>query len=187
MQIVIGIVGEKGAGKQTLVDYLIDSSKAKICHMRFSDLLKDTLTLWNLPHSRSNFQQTAIIFNKTFGDGTLSRAIRKRVENEPSQIVVLDGVRWLSDEELIRSFPNSLMIYITASAEVRFARLKKRNEKIGEAEMNFDQFLEEEKVQTETLIPQIGQRCDIRIDNNGTFEDLQNEVKKIQSQNLNIF
>lgn len=178
MQLVIGIVGEKGSGKQTFADFLKEiASDKRINHMRFSDLLRDTLTLWNLSHSRSNLQKVAIAFNSTFGEGTVSRALHKRVENDPADIVILDGVRWLSDEKLIREFPLNYLVYITADAKIRFERLKKRNDKIGEGEMDFAQFEREEKVQTETYIPQIGERSNLKIDNGGTFEDLNQKTR----------
>jgi uridine kinase len=119
----------------------------------------------------------SISFDATFGKGTLSHAILKKVQSDPSQIVILDGVRWLSDEELIGSFDKKFMVYVTASAENRFERLKTRNEKVGEGDVTFEQFLAEEKVKTETLIPKIGKRADIKIENNGTFSDLEKQVK----------
>jgi dephospho-CoA kinase len=176
--IVLGLVGEKGSGKQTFSDYLKKFAKGKkIAHMRFSDILRETLELWSLELSRANYQQVSIAFNKTFGAGTLSRALYNRVLKQEADIVILDGVRWLSDEELINSFPQKFMIYVTAKAENRFERLKTRNEKVGEGDVTFEQFLAEEKVKTETLIPKIGKRADIKIDNNGSFKDLEEKVK----------
>ena len=182
---VLGLVGEKGSGKQTFADFLKKAAKGKkIVHMRFSDILKETLELWSLELTRSNYQQVSIAFNKTFGAGTLSRALYNRVMKQPADIVILDGVRWLSDEELINSFPEKFLIYITASAENRFERLKIRNEKVGEGDVSFDQFLAEEKVKTETLIPKIGKRADIKVTNNGSFQDLQKQVKDFVTQKV---
>ncbi len=176
--IVLGLVGEKGSGKQTFADFLKKEAKGKkIVHMRFSDILKETLELWSLELTRANYQQVSIAFNKTFGNGTLSKALYNRVMKQPADIVILDGVRWLSDEELINSFPQKFLIYITADAKTRWERLKLRGEKAGEANASLEQFMAEEKVKTETLIPKIGKRADIKIDNNGTFENLKTEVK----------
>ncbi len=181
--IVLGLVGEKGSGKQTFADYLKKMAKGKkIAHMRFSDILKETLELWSLELTRSNYQQVSIAFNKTFGAGTLSNALYQRVMKQPADIVILDGVRWLSDEKLINSFPEKRLIYITAKAKTRWERVTKRGEKAGEADASLEQFMAEEKVKTETLIPKIGKRADIRIDNNGTFKDLENQVKDFVSK-----
>lgn len=136
----------------------------------------ETLQLWSLELTRSNYQQLSIALNKTFGDGTLSRAIYNRVMKQPADIVILDGVRWLSDEKLINSFPKKSLVYVTASSKNRFERLKKRHEKVGEAEKTFEQFIAEEKVETETLIPKIGKRADIKVGNNGSIEDLRKRI-----------
>jgi dephospho-CoA kinase len=181
--IVLGLVGEKGSGKQTFSDFLKKAAKGKkIAHMRFSDILRETLELWSLELTRSNYQQLSIAMNKTFGKGTLSRALYQNVLKKDADIVILDGVRWLSDEELINSFDKKFMIYVTASAENRFERLKTRNEKVGEGDVTFEQFKAEEKVKTETLIPKIGKRADIKIDNNGTFDDLEKAVQNFIKQ-----
>lgn len=181
--IVLGLVGEKGSGKQTFADYLKKMAKGKkIAHMRFSDILKETLELWSLELTRSNYQQVSIAFNNTFGAGTLSNALYQRVMKQPADIVILDGVRWLSDEKLINSFPEKRLIYITAKAKTRWERVTKRGEKAGEADASLEQFMAEEKVKTETLIPKIGKRADIRIDNSGTFKDLENQVKDFVSK-----
>ncbi len=181
--IVLGLVGEKGSGKQTFADYLKKMAKGKkIAHMRFSDILKETLQLWSLELTRSNYQKASIAFNKTFGKGTLSNALYQRVMQQPADIVILDGVRWLSDEELINSFPKKYLVYITANPETRWERVTKRGEKAGESDASLEQFMAEEKVKTETLIPKIGKRADIKIDNNGTLADLERQVKQFVSK-----
>lgn len=183
--IVLGLVGEKGSGKQTFSDFLKDlAADKKIVHMRFSDILRETLELWSLELSRTNYQQLSIAMNKTFGKGTLSRALYNNVLKKEADIVILDGVRWLSDEELLSSFPHKFMIYITADVEKRYQRVVKRKEKIGEGDATLEQFKAEEKVKTETLIPKIGKRADIKIDNNGTLEDLKKLVNQLLHQHL---
>ena len=99
-------------------------------------------------------------------------------------MVILDGVRWLSDEELINSFPEKFLIYITAEAKTRWERLKLRGEKVGEANASLEQFMAEEKVKTETLIPKIGKRADIKVENNGSFEELEKKVRQFVSSRI---
>lgn len=183
--IVLGLVGEKGSGKQTFSDFLKEiATDKKIVHMRFSDILRETLELWSLDLSRTNYQQLSIAMNKTFGKGTLSRALYQNVLKKDADIVILDGVRWLSDEELINSFPEKFMIYITADVEKRYQRVVKRKEKKGEGDASLEQFKAEEKVKTETLIPKIGKRADIKIDNNGTRDELKEMTKKVFQKSL---
>ena len=178
MKLLIGIIGEKGSGKETagaLIRRFISPSSVAL--FRSSDLLKDTLNLWSLPLSRHNLQYLAICMNKQFGDESLSFGVRERIKKSRADILILDGVRWKSDEKLVRSFSPNLLLYVTAKPRIRFLRLKRRNEKAGEGSMSFAQFLKEEKAATETEIASIGSRADRRIVNDGDMNVLRKSVR----------
>lgn len=175
--LLIGLVGEKGSGKDTLAHYLQENSQKKIIHIRFSDLLKQTLKLWDLPETRSNLQKLAQVL-EDFGEGTVAHGLEKQIQNSDAEIIILDGIRWKPDLKLLEKFPEHKLIYITADPESRFQRLKSRGEKIGEAEMSFEQFLEEEKAPNELLIPEIGLKADIKMENNGSVEEFQEKIKR---------
>lgn len=174
---IIGLVGEKGSGKETFGNFLMEVAKdKKVKRIRFSDLLNYTLKLWDLPATRENLQHLAVVMDQGFGEGTLTSAIYQRVRDLKADIVILDGVRWKTDEMLVRSFPRNYLLHITADPDLRFKRLKKRDEKKGEAK-TLAQFMKSEKAKNELSIPQIGKRADLKIVNNGTFEDLKKEVE----------
>jgi dephospho-CoA kinase len=182
MKIVIGLVGEKGSGKETFGNFLMEIAEGKkIKRIRFSDLLNFTLKLWDLPQTRENLQNLAVIMDTNFGNGTLTSAVSKQIQDIEADIVILDGVRWETDEYLIRSFPMNCLVYITADSDLRYKRLKARQEKKNEAK-TLDQFVREEKAPNEVLIPIIGNRSEYKIENNGSFEELKEKVLKFYSQ-----
>lgn len=182
MKIIIGLVGEKGSGKETFGNFLIEVAKGKkVTRVRFSDLLNETLELWDIPKTRENLQNLAVIMDQCFGVGTLTHAISQRLNKIDGDIILLDGVRWESDEKMIRSFSKNLLVYISADAPLRFERLQKRKEKHHEAE-TFEQFIKEETAKNELLIPKIGKRADIKIENNESFEDLKEKVNQFYSK-----
>lgn len=185
-KIVIGLVGEKRGGKGTFTEEFIKLCPPNtVTHHRFSDILYSTLKEWGIETSRGNLQQLSIAMKNTFGDGTLMRAVETRARNASTQIVILDGIRWLEDETLIRKFASeencrSYLIYITASPETRYDRALKSAEKVGENTLTSEQFMAAEQVETERYIPQIGSRADIRVDNDGTTKkNFLTKVKKI--------
>lgn len=179
MKIIIGLVGEKGCGKGTFKDLLSEiMPDKKIVHVRFSDVLVETLKLWGIPTSRENLQKLSPAMVRAYGEGTLTRAVKKRVEDLEADIVILDGVRWLSDAEMLRQFTRNLLVYVIADAELRFERTKNRKEKAGEENTNWEKFLQEEQAETEKYIPIIGALADYKILNNGSLEELREEVKK---------
>lgn len=183
MKYIIGLVGEKGSGKETFAKFLKEIIKNKtITHIRFSDILGETLTLWDLPKTRENYQHLAVIMDDGFGKGTLTHAISKKIQTTHSEIVVLDGVRWQSDIDLINTFPYHLLVYITADLPIRFERLKKRQEKKYEETTSFAQFMKEEKAKNELDIPIFGKKADYKIVNNGSMKDLKKQTEEFYKQ-----
>lgn len=185
MTLVIGLTGEKGSGKQTFTDLLTEIAEGKtIKQVRFSDILADTLKLWDIPQTRSNLQKLAITMDQGFGLGTLTHAMYYRVSQENADIVVIDGIRWHTDVEMLRKLPRNILIYITADIETRYQRLKTRSEKIAEQGLSFEQFMKEEKAKTELEISQLGTTADITIQNNSSVTTLKQLISDISKQLL---
>lgn len=180
---IIGLVGEKGSGKDTFAKYLQEISDKTVAHIRFSDLLKQTLKLWDLPQTRANLQKLAQVLEE-FGSGTVAHGLEKQIQSTKADIIILDGIRWNPDVELLNKFPEHKLVYITADPKLRFQRLKNRGEKDDEANLSYEQFQEEEKAPNELLIPEIGSEADHKIENNGSIEDFKKQVAEFISAKL---
>lgn len=187
MKLVVGLVGEKGSGKETfgnILQGLVPNASIKRIH--FSDVLLDTLELWNLPKSRENLQLLAQHMEE-YGRGTVANAAKKRVLGSNADIVIIDGVRWQPDLELVRSFPKNLLVYITADTETRFQRTKARKEKAFEDTTSHEQFIKEEGAKNEILIPEIGSKADFKVENSGDLNALKSRVEKFYLKYLSDF
>jgi dephospho-CoA kinase len=182
MKYLIGVVGENGAGKDTFTTFLTAAAAPlTVSKHRFSDVLYETLNSWGIETSRSNLQNLAIIMNKQFGKGSLTRAARTRVGSDEADIVIIEGVRWKSDEPMIRTFVNNLLVYITAEPKIRYGRMKTRGEKVGEKNFSYEQFEKEERAETELEIPKIGAKADFKIENNGSLDEFRHKVEDLVS------
>ena len=178
MKIVIGLVGEIGGGKGTFFTLLKEESpQYSIARIGFSDVIRETLTLWGLPNTRENLQKLPQAMDQFYGSGSLTHAIKKRAESKIEDIVVLDGVRWETDFEMIKSFPKNILVYVTAQPEVRFQRLRVRPQNTGDFNLEWATFLQQEQAPNETSIAHIGSRADYKIENNSTIEAYRNQVK----------
>lgn len=188
MKIVIGLVGEKSGGKGAFQKLLVEliNNQYRIAHVRFSDVLLETLKLWGIENSRPNLQKLSPAMVRAFGEGVLTRVVKKRIENLDVDIVILDGVRWFSDLEMLRQLPDNILIYITADAKKRHQRSQARKEKVGEENTTFEQFMKEEQAETEKYIPKIGARADYKITNNGNLEKLRQEIKALYHRHIKI-
>ena len=193
---VIGLVGEKGGGKETVGNSILQLSKGNRFQMmvnalkkkevffriRSSDILKEVLASYGIPQTRFNLQRLPEGMEDMFGDGALTNDVKQRILSSNADINIFDGVRWISDEKMIRSFVaphKNILIYVTAPVADRYERVKMRKEKEGEFGVSLEQFLQEEKASTETMIPIIGAHADFKIENSGTIRDLEIKVRKI--------
>jgi len=193
MKLVIGIVGPPLAGKETcanILEQLLVEDGYSVSRHTFSEILKETLDLWDIPHGRDNEQKLSILMNTEggFGDGALSCAMRRRLMEDDSDVAILDGVRWLGDERMIRSLEDDgikgVLIYITADEKVRYARLAARN-RAGESATTWEDFMRQEKARTEVDIPDIGGRAEITLENN--YDDVDHFARDVNRAYENLF
>ena len=181
MPIVIGLVGQPSAGKGTVAEMIVRCAKEAnltTASCRSRDILRETLDLWDIEANRANLQKLPELMTSTqgFGEGALSRALHKRLMTMTSDIVIADGMRWPSDEKMLRELPASVILYITADTKIRFERLKKR-QGVGEKDKTWKEFLAEEKAMTESYISTFGSHADWKIENNGTPKELEADVR----------
>jgi dephospho-CoA kinase len=186
MKLVIGITGPPLSGKETVarkLDELFKRDGFGVSRHRFGDIIRETLTLWDIPLGRKNEQVIPALMDSPvgFGPGTLSHAMKSRLSKDTTDVGVLDGVRWFTDEKMLRNLPAtgiaSAIIYVTASADRRFVRLKERN-RSGEGAQSRDEFDRYEKASTEVDIPAIGERADVTLMNDS--DDLQELYRQIE-------
>ncbi|MFA6365147.1 MAG: hypothetical protein WCW78_01970 [Candidatus Paceibacterota bacterium] len=184
MKVVIGLIGKPLSGKETVGTMLIERIQniGKVAHRRrFRDILEYTLTKWDIECNRTNLQKLAqiMVAEGAFGPNALSHAVYNYFIRDSADVVIADGVRWLSDEKMIRDIPNNkgILLYISSNQETRFARAQARQRE-GEQNLTREQFLIEDSATTETFIDAIGLRADWTIYNEDgmTLEKLRSRV-----------
>ncbi|MBI4035951.1 AAA family ATPase [Candidatus Daviesbacteria bacterium] len=181
---IIGLVGEKGSGKQTFVNFLKQiAPNLNIRQVRFSDILAQTLLIWDIPITRPNLQKLSLVMNEAFGQGSLANAAKFSIEGDTADITIFDGIRREAELKLVKSMKNSTIIYITAQQDLRYKRLKARSEKVGETGLTFEQFLTEENSKAEGNIVNLGKKADIKIENNGSLEEFKKKIEAFVKSN----
>jgi len=181
--IAIGVIGENGAGKGTFVSNIetkLVAAGVEVEVLKFSDVLSDTLKVWNLLGGRGNLQRLSASMSVAFGPEALANAVYGRISicHDASGVLLLDGVRSEADAAMVGRFSRHFLVYITARPEVRHKRARDRGEKFGEDVMSFEQFMEEGRAKVEAPIPIIGARAHVKIINNDSLEDYEGEIKK---------
>lgn len=177
--LVLGIVGQKGSGKGTVAQYLVEHHQA--AHFKFSDPLTDTLNRFHLPITRDHQIRLALFFREQFGEDILGQVILADVGVSPAPIVVVDGIRYWDEVHLLKKLPAFKLVHVTAEVGKRYERTLIRGEKENDGDYSFEDFVAEHQRPTEVTIKAIAARADIHLDNNGNFEDLHRQVKKMMS------
>lgn len=186
-KIVIGWCGKKGSGKGTgtamLKEIIYDTEiRPSMTTHSTSGILTDLCNAVGLLPSRPTLQLLPEILKKEFPGWTLAEKIRRKVEEDESQISQIDSLRLPEDLLMIKSFSYFLIVYIEADDKIRFERLKRRNEKPGESKLTWEQFLKEENASTETAIEEIAKSRDFRITNSGTPENLKLQIQEFVTE-----
>lgn len=177
MKKVIGIFGEKGSGKETFTQLLKELLPGKkVQGVRTSEILKQTLLFWNLPDVRENYSMLVTNMERVFGPGTLAKANSKLIDNSDADIIVVDGIRRQPEVDLVKSFPGSILIYLTTNSQVRFERIKARGERENERSMTHEEFIEEESLPTEQYFDQMKEMADLTLENSEDLEEFRQTI-----------
>ena len=176
-KIIIGLTGPIASGKGTAKKYIVEKYLAKDC--RFSTILRDILNRVDMPICRENLQKISTALRQTFGEDLLAKAITKDAENLDSDVVVIDGVRRMTDIGHLIKLDHFVLVSIDAKPEARYERLVLRNENEDDKSKTFQGFLDDHKIETELTIPEVMTYAKEKINNNGSMEDLHKQIDEI--------
>jgi len=175
-KIVLALAGEIASGKGEIVRILENEYGAGV--VRFSDCLRDILDRLRIKKSRDNMQLLSTSLRNHLGKDILSRVAVVDAKSLGSEMVVLDGVRRIDDISMFMNDPEIVfrLIYIEASPQIRFERMKDRNENHGDAEKSFEDFAKDQAREAEAGTVQLKAFTNSIIVNEGSLEDLKQRV-----------
>jgi len=181
MKLVIGLIGEIGGGKTAVSEHLREKYNAS--QHRFSKILMDILDRLHLPHDRELLQRLGHSLRESLDQDVLVKAFEQDLRKDEAEILVIDGIRYWNEVELLRRFERSILLYVTAPVGLRYERCRARGEK-GEAKISFDEFIQNERRETERHIAEIGEKADHRLENSSSLDELLQQIDSIMSQHL---
>jgi len=179
-KIILGLNGPLAAGKGTIAQYLKNKYAATV--YAFSTPLRDILDRIYQPQTRVNMQDLSLDLRNRFGDDLLSSVIAKDATNDKNQIIVVDGVRRLPDIKYLRGLPGFHLITVVTDQKVRWERMVQRDQNPDDTEKTFAQFQKDEQAEAEKHIAEVGQTAEFSINNNGSLDDLYQQIEDILKQ-----
>jgi len=177
---IIGITGTLGAGKGTIVDYLVNKKNFK--HYSVSDYLKNELTTKGLEPNRDNLIKIGNETRKKCGPDYIAKKLFQKAKRENSNTII-ESIRNPKEAEFIKSQKNGYLFAVDANQKTRYLRIQKRASE--KDRVTFRQFKEQEKkeLQSKDINAQNLSKCismaDFKFDNGGTIKKLYEEVEKV--------
>lgn len=174
--LVVGIIGPKASGKDTVARHLAEKYGGR--HHSHSEILDDVLGALRIPNTRDNLIKL-VALRKTFGEDVLTHALNRKIKNESGILQAITGIRFQNELDNIRNYPKHLILYIDAPLELRYERLSSRRQKSDDQTQTFEQFKEEEQKETEIHIKELGAQADVKIDNTGSEHELFAKIDQV--------
>ena len=179
IKLIVGITGTNGAGKGTVVDYLIKEKDFK--HFSASGLITQEIIKRNLPVNRDNMIIVGNDLRAKNGAGYIAEELIRRASSNNSNSII-DSIRTLGEVDKLRE-RGGMLLAVDADQKLRYKRIVLRGEE--KDKVSFEQFVAQEKKEMESDDPnkQNLQACkkvaDYLIENNGTLEELNKEIEKL--------
>lgn len=176
-KIILGFTGLPACGKGTAAKYY--SKKYGSPTFRFSTSMRDLLDRLYLPQSRENMSAISRITRETFGQDLYAKVMAGDVGKADHDIVIVEGIRRMEDVQELKKLANFKLVAIEADMKVRYERLKIRGENSDDNTKTWEEFKADHQLETELTIPSVMEKADIRIDNNGSLEDLHKQLDEL--------
>jgi len=180
---IIGITGTDGAGKGTVVDFLVE--KKGFVHCSARTLWIDEIQKRGLEVKRENTRIVANDLRAKYGKDFLITEYQRRTGFEPSKNYIIDSVRTIAEVETLKKH-GGVLWSVDADQHLRYERIQSRTS--GLDKVSFEEFTKQEALEMNDPDPNGMQKekvmnmADKIFNNDGTQEELFAQVENALKQ-----
>jgi len=177
---ILGITGTDGAGKGTVVEYIV--KEKGFVHYSARQLWIDEINRQGIDVHRSNMRIVANELRKKHGDDFLVREYLKRQKVEGATDVVIESIRAVAEAETLKA-AGGILLAVDADPAVRYERVQARRSESDQ--VSYEQFLEHEALEMNDPDPHGMQKAkvinmaDYVVTNNTTRKELYTQIELV--------
>jgi dephospho-CoA kinase len=177
--LLIGITGTDGAGKGTVVDYLV--THKGFVHYSARALLIEHLQARGEELSRTNMRLIANELRAMHGNDFLVTYYLERMAREKPERAIIESIRAVAEAETLKVH-GGLLLAVDADQEIRYARVQARRSETDR--VSFAQFVAHEALEANDPDPHGMQKprvmamADSTLMNDGTIAVLQERIEQ---------
>jgi len=177
---LIGITGTDGAGKGTVVSYLVKNKG--FAHYSARAIWIEELTKRGEEPTRANMRLVANEMRGKYGNDFLITYYLKRIQEDGTDKEIIESIRTVAEAETLKA-NGGILIAVDADEEIRYARVQARRSETDR--VSFEQFRAHEELEAHDPNPHGMQKqkviamADYTIMNNGSVDELYQNIEKV--------
>lgn len=174
---IIGITGTDGAGKGTVVEYLV--REKGFAHYHARALFLEEIARLKIEPTRANMRLVANRLRAERGNDFIVRTFVAHARAAGDHKIVIDSLRAVAEAEALKH-SGGILLAVDADQRLRYARVQQRRS--SSDQVSFEQFQAHEELESNDPDPhgmqkrKVIEMADHCIQNDGTLEELHEKI-----------